>query len=399
MSALQVSKDKLCVQYIGKGTHNNDVGAIQADCPAPSDCLLYYYEMTVSDAGERGVIAVGFADLHFRLSRQPGWEPNSYGYHGDDGNKFHNSGKGEDYGPGYGQGDVIGAGIHIENQEIFFTKNGKKLGTAFQNVKGTLYPTIGLHSQNEKVELNFGSRPFQFDVEGMIAEEREQRAAAIRQLEIPTSAPHNIVRSYLRHYGYADTLAVFDEKYFREEEGAGPSSADGPSSEDAGKKFTLQERKRIRSLLFEGNVDEVCTLLAHKDCISKGSQVHFVLEIQKFIELIREQKIPEAVEHARTSLSDFRGQQAEALQEVLALLAYKDPMESPMAYLMGHNQREAVADIINAAMLSAGSLGGTKDNLKSVLEKLLLQLCRVQAEIRIRNDNKGEIFKLNHILD
>lgn len=49
------------------------------------------------------------------------WEPNSYGYHGDDGNKFHNSGKGEEYGPKYGTGDIVGAGMHFGKQEIFFT--------------------------------------------------------------------------------------------------------------------------------------------------------------------------------------------------------------------------------------------------------------------------------------
>ncbi len=49
------------------------------------------------------------------------WEPHSYGYHGDDGKKFHNHGQGHDYGPTYSTGDVIGAGVHLERQEIFFT--------------------------------------------------------------------------------------------------------------------------------------------------------------------------------------------------------------------------------------------------------------------------------------
>ena len=49
------------------------------------------------------------------------WEPNSYGYHGDDGKKFHANGAGEDYGPVFTSGDVVGAGIHIQRQEIFFT--------------------------------------------------------------------------------------------------------------------------------------------------------------------------------------------------------------------------------------------------------------------------------------
>ena len=49
------------------------------------------------------------------------WEPHSYGYHGDDGKKFHSNGQGEDYGPQFTVGDVIGAGIHIQRQEMFFT--------------------------------------------------------------------------------------------------------------------------------------------------------------------------------------------------------------------------------------------------------------------------------------
>lgn len=56
--------------------------------------------------------------MHVRERR---WEPNSYGYHGDDGRKFLNSGKGEEYGPTYGTGDSVGAGLHFGKQEIFFT--------------------------------------------------------------------------------------------------------------------------------------------------------------------------------------------------------------------------------------------------------------------------------------
>lgn len=49
------------------------------------------------------------------------WEPNSYGYHGDDGRKYCANGKGEEYGPKFTAGDTIGAGIHMAKQEIFFT--------------------------------------------------------------------------------------------------------------------------------------------------------------------------------------------------------------------------------------------------------------------------------------
>ena len=124
-------------------------------------------------------------------------------------------------------------------------------------------------------------------------------------------------------------------------------------------------------------------------------QTLFHLEVQQFIELLREEKVSEAVEHARSAFSSFQGHSDEMdqhLEDVLALLAYRDPSTSPMGYLMTTAQREAVADVVNNAMLPK------EDQGKSVLEKILVQLCRVQAEIRRRNDNKGEIFKLEHFL-
>ena len=69
---IEVSKDKLSVKYIGTGTHTNDVGAIQANRPAPTQRLLYYFEVAVRDRGEKGRISVGFTEKSFKMSRQPG---------------------------------------------------------------------------------------------------------------------------------------------------------------------------------------------------------------------------------------------------------------------------------------------------------------------------------------
>jgi hypothetical protein len=46
---------------------------------------------------------IGFATDDVKPDRLPGWEPHSYGYHGDDGCAFHGSGQGREYGPKYGQ--------------------------------------------------------------------------------------------------------------------------------------------------------------------------------------------------------------------------------------------------------------------------------------------------------
>ncbi|KAF5841863.1 hypothetical protein DUNSADRAFT_10569 [Dunaliella salina] len=160
---VEIGDDKLSVRYLADGRNSNDVGSVMANEPVPGDRSTFYYEMQVVDPGVLGCIAIGFADAGFKLTRQPGWEPNSYGYHGDDGRKF-SSGKFEKYGPTFGAGDIIGAGIHLSQKEIFFTKNGVNLGRAFQNAHGVLYPVIGMHSKNESVRVNFQG-PFRFDID------------------------------------------------------------------------------------------------------------------------------------------------------------------------------------------------------------------------------------------
>ena len=62
------------------------------------------------------------------MNRLPGWEPESWGYHGDDGNAFCSHGPGKSYGPQFTANDVIGCGVNFNNRSAFFTKNGVHLG-------------------------------------------------------------------------------------------------------------------------------------------------------------------------------------------------------------------------------------------------------------------------------
>eukprot|EP00959_Pyramimonas_sp_CCMP1952_P147842 3094026-Pyramimonas_sp.AAC.1 len=68
---LEVSTDKLSVRYVGDGAHDNDVGAIQANRPVPSQKLVFYYEVEVQDGGAMNKIGIGFSDKGFKHSRQP----------------------------------------------------------------------------------------------------------------------------------------------------------------------------------------------------------------------------------------------------------------------------------------------------------------------------------------
>jgi hypothetical protein len=114
-------------------------------------------------------VAVGLATKSFmKNKRLPGWDALSYGYHGDDGGIFHGQGRQLcNYGPRYGCNDVVGCGLNYRDSTIFFTLNGKMLGTAFSDaiVQEELYPTVGIDS-NCSVHFNFGTKPFKFNLEG-----------------------------------------------------------------------------------------------------------------------------------------------------------------------------------------------------------------------------------------
>ena len=402
------------MQYVGKGSHHNDVGAVQSDHPVPLDMEVFYFEFTVLSSGDRGCIVLGFSDPGFKLSRQPGWEPNSYGYHGDDGRKYHSSGGGEEYGPQYSVGDTVGAGYHLGRQEIFFTKNGKHLGTAFTGVHGTLLPTVGLHSNDEHVELNFGRKPFKFDIDAMLAEEQQLCEEAVAQVPLTAEAVRAIVRDYLFTYGYADTLKAFD-------------SAAG-FVWDKGESQYLGTRKDVRGMVFKGDMEEALSrtklffdmhgveprhplLRAPQEpptsSADLAAEALFHMKIQLFIEFIRAGNLLEATNMARTVLSKLEGasQHHDAfLMDALSLLAYEQPEKSEVSYLMSTEQREAVADIVNSAMHVASLPSGEADGLSafsliSKLEYALLQLCRVHQGLFDENQRQGKAFQLKeHLL-
>jgi Ran-binding protein 9/10 len=85
--------------------------------------------MTISDRTHHStLIGVGFSSKSASLNRAPGWEPESWGYHGDDGHCFQAQNVGKQYGPTFGYGDTIGCGVNFRTGTAFFTKNGHYLG-------------------------------------------------------------------------------------------------------------------------------------------------------------------------------------------------------------------------------------------------------------------------------
>ncbi|KAG8812634.1 hypothetical protein FRC17_001927 [Serendipita sp. 399] len=149
-----------------------DAAAVRAECPIPAACGIYYYEVKVVDRGNKGQISIGFATKDLQLSKLPGWEPGSWGYHGDDGLSFSGQPRsGAEFGPRFGTGDTIGCGINFLDHNAFYTKNGTWIGTVFSDLPDRdVYPALGLRTSNEHVQANFGGSPFLFDIDAYVAQ-------------------------------------------------------------------------------------------------------------------------------------------------------------------------------------------------------------------------------------
>jgi len=112
-------------------------------------------------------MGIGFAGQNTTLTRLPGWEANSWAYHGDDGQIYAARDTGKPYREKFGPGDTVGCGINFRTGIAFFTRNGAYLGPAFRDsgIRTTkIYPIIGMKKPNEHITANFGQDPFVFDI-------------------------------------------------------------------------------------------------------------------------------------------------------------------------------------------------------------------------------------------
>lgn len=122
----------LCSTGVGK-THN-DAASVRTAHPIPAACGLYYFEVKIISKGRDGYMGIGLTAQNFKSNRLPGWDKQSYGYHGDDGNSFSSSGNGKAYGPTFTTDDIIGCGVNLVTNTCFYTKNGHNLGIAFYDL-------------------------------------------------------------------------------------------------------------------------------------------------------------------------------------------------------------------------------------------------------------------------
>jgi Ran-binding protein 9/10 len=373
----------LAVVYNGPGKDEKDAASVRADVPIPTSGLaLYYFEVTVVHAGETGRIGIGLCDGDVGLNKMPGWSKGSFGYHGDDGCLFRQTGvAGEKYSSKYGGGDVVGCCWDLVDDVVFFTKNGVALGTAFQHLVGPLFPTVGMQTKSGRVSVNFGASPFLFDVDSYARSQRDRVVGNVLAVSLPENDQFvaDTVLAYMINAGFAKTAEAFAKESGRALSG----SNDGeqviasqllPLGKKPSTGLSLQgvrERQLVLAKVMEGQTENA---LAHARKMFPGLEVadpetQFLVKTQEFIEMLLSGKAAlAAVQYARQELMPFHEVFPEQLEEVYSLLVYENVAESPVAHLVQVGRRERVACSLNEAMLESQN-----QPAHSILERILAQ--------------------------
>ncbi|KAI0185704.1 SPRY domain-containing protein [Xylaria flabelliformis] len=438
---------------------DHEVSAIRADHPMPSQAGIYYFEVSLLSKrrDETTTVCVGFVAKNTSLARPPGWEQESWGYHGDDGDIYFGSNVGKKYKETtFSAGDIIGCGVNFRTGQAFFTKNGANLGPAFRDIKGKLYPVVGIKKAGEVIRVNFGQSPFVFKIDQIIEKEQAMIKQAISRTSIERLASPNmneteliqqLVLQFLQHDGYVETAREF-AKEIHDEQQALKSDPSVPvmginikDDDDA------HQRQRIRRAILEGDIDRALLLTNnHYPRVLKNNQdVYFKLKCRKFIEMVRKaaeysgdnskksnghsyDDIPNEMDVDENGLSDTMeddlmetqtepgallketityGQalQAEfkndtrrevinALNDIFALLAYPNPLQvKEIAPLLDRKGRVAVAEELNSAILS--SLGKSS---RSALENLYGQTSVLLDYLR-EDGGPGAFVSIRSVID
>ena len=95
---------------------------------------------------------VGIATKDANLSTFLGGDENGWGYIGDRA-LYHKRNKVKLYGERFGQGDVIGVTLDMDEGTLSFDKNGEDLGVAITNLVGVIYPAVAFYNRGQQVQI------------------------------------------------------------------------------------------------------------------------------------------------------------------------------------------------------------------------------------------------------
>ncbi|EDW32013.1 GL11425 [Drosophila persimilis] len=166
-------------------------------------------------------------------------------------------------------------------------------------------------------------------------------AQRMSSFQIKQADLNRLVMNYLITEGYQEAA-----QRFKAESSLEPSSL-GDSIDD---------RVRIRNAVRSGQVKYAMDLAnrLYPQLFETNNYMYFHMQQLRLIELIREQKVEQALDFAQSKesgLSEVHSDNIREMQRALALLAFDKPEESPFGDLMKPAYRLQVAGELNNAIL------------------------------------------------
>ncbi|KAI3417401.1 hypothetical protein GPALN_013348 [Globodera pallida] len=148
--------------------------SVRAELPIPKSGI-FYYEVTILEKGKYSGIFIGLATKEMPLDEPVGQSVGTYAY-GSNGtvwghevekrSKINNGRPYIEGKPAFKKDDVIGCGVNLKTSQIIYTLNKELLETADLLVDSAaeLYPCVSFYKSGTKIEANFGTKEFQFDI-------------------------------------------------------------------------------------------------------------------------------------------------------------------------------------------------------------------------------------------
>jgi len=182
---------------------------------------------------------------------------------------------------------------------------------------------------------------------------------ALESVRIPKDQLNSLVLNYLVTEGYRQAA-----EQFRHESGC--TLHFDPEE--------IDQRMRVRRAVMEGEIDEAISAVNELDAqILDGNQgLLFRLRLQKLIEYIRQGAVQEALAFSQEVLAPVAVSNPsllQALEEVMALLAFESLDSSPLAHLVHSSHLQTIASELNSAILASSGL--VQDSKITALMKTL----------------------------
>jgi len=179
--------DKKCMMVTtGRVRSWDDQVPAWADTFIPDALPTYYFEVTLVNRGSDGPFHVGLFAANKPMKGFPGHAPGSFSIN-DDGNRCSEGVASyiEPLKANYLQpGDVLGVLLNRVTGKLGFSFNGNLVPDILPfNTHRRYYPAIGIGDPGARLHVNFGQRPFRYDISASAHIAREFRTGNFEEEE------------------------------------------------------------------------------------------------------------------------------------------------------------------------------------------------------------------------